>query len=338
MVLRAPNTLTVIDKRTHGKKRRIISQGFSDVALKTHEDVILEQIQNLCMRLGEQADTHSWSSGKDMARLSDYFTFDVMSNIVFDEVLFGEAIQARDQFITFIDEMLQEGIKSSKGVFTMLTNAKDPETGQPLSMRELRGETATLIVAGTDTTSTALAVCFFYLSHNNKAYHRTAEEVRSMFHSADENRMGPQMNQCTALWREAEEGAVVDGKDIPQGVEVGTGIYSIHHNPAYYPQPFAFLPERWLPKEATNKAQAEDVLHLAHAAFNPFSIGTRSCIGKGLAYTELHLALAHILWSFDFRLAEGKATIPMTWVPGSQRAKKRPFSALLKKVSEQPSD
>ena len=77
MVHRAPNTLTVIDKKKHGKKRRIISQGFSDFALKKHEIVILEQVQHLCTQLrmglnGEQMPIGSWSPPKDMARLSKF--------------------------------------------------------------------------------------------------------------------------------------------------------------------------------------------------------------------------------------------------------------------------
>lgn len=41
------------------------------------------------------------------------------------------------------------------------------------------------------------------------------------------------------LWRELHTGgAVIDGVYIPEGYDVGVGIHSIHHNPAYYPEPF----------------------------------------------------------------------------------------------------
>ncbi|KAA8650160.1 cytochrome P450 [Aspergillus tanneri] len=371
MVHRAPNTLTVIDKKKHGKKRRVISQGFSDAALRNHEVTILEQIRHLCTQLGggengQEVPVGAWSPPKDMARLTDYFTFDVMSNIIFgvpwstlrspryrfvpevieksnvrvgtltqapqlsflrlDKLLFPDAIRARNIFIRFVDEMLAQGIeaagKTGKGVFAFLTKAKDPETGQPLRMRELGGESATLIVAGTDTTSTALSACFFYLSRNPSACERATAEVRSTFQSSDDIRMGPLMNKCvflracidesmrmspsaaSSLWRESEDaGATIDGQYIPPGIDVGTCIYSIHHNPVYYPQPFSFRPERWIDTEAS-KVQGD--VSLARSVFNPFSVGPRSCIGKGLAYVELHLALAHILWAFDFRLAPGK--------------------------------
>lgn len=75
MVHRAPNTLTVIDKKKHGKKRRVISQGFSDSALKNHEVVILEQIQHLCTQLkagegGKPVPADTWSTPKNMGRMS----------------------------------------------------------------------------------------------------------------------------------------------------------------------------------------------------------------------------------------------------------------------------
>lgn len=370
MVHQVPNTLTAVDKKKHGKKRRVISQGFSDAALKGHEDVVIQQIQQLCNQLrmtedGKTVPAGEWAPARNMAKWSDYFTFDVMSNIIFgvpwstlrsptyrfvpevieksnvrigtisqapelmlfrlDKYLFPAAIAARDRFILFIGEMIAEGIKvakqSHKGVFALLTNAKDPETGLPLKMKELAGESATLIVAGTDTSSTALAACFFYLCHHPDAYNRAAAEIRSTFENPEDIHMGPKMAQCkylracideamrmspsaaSALWREAEgKGAMVDGQFIPGGVDVGTCIYSIHHNPEYYPQPFSYIPERWL-KDDTSPVRGQGN---PSAAFNPFSIGPRSCIGKSLAYVELHLTLAHVLLAFDFRLAVGE--------------------------------
>ncbi|OQE11748.1 hypothetical protein PENVUL_c002G08830 [Penicillium vulpinum] len=371
MVHRAPNTLTVIDKKKHGKKRRVISQAFSDNTLKSYEGVILEQVQHLCNALrkgtdGKPVPVGSWSPPKDTAHLSDYFTFDVMSNVIFgvpwstqrdpkyrfvpdviersnvrvgalaqapelaflrlDKYLFPDAIQARDKFIHFVEEMLRQGIQAStktgKGAFSILSKAIDPETGLPLRMKELAGESATLIVAGTDTTSTALAACLFYLSHHPSALERATCEVRSVFESPDLIGMGTQMHQCvflracieesmrlspsaaSSLWREVTDtGADVDGQYLPPGVDVGTCIYSIHHNPAYYPQPFSFRPERWIANEA-HLVQSD--VELARSAFNPFSIGPRSCIGKGLAYVELHLVLSHVLWAFDLHLAPGE--------------------------------
>ena len=113
----------------------------------------------------------------------------------------------------------------------------------------------------------------------------------------------------SSLWREVcGPGVVIDGQPIPVGCDVGTCIYSIHHNAAYYPDPFLYRPERWL-KSTTDGITDEKAagVQLAQSAFNPFSIGARSCIGKGLANAELMLAMATLLTRFDFRVADGEA-------------------------------
>jgi cytochrome P450 len=107
-----------------------------------------------------------------------------------------------------------------------------------------------------------------------------------------------------ALWREAEDcGIIVDNEYIPKGMDVATCIYSLHHSSECYPEPFSFRPERWLLNDQSSTPYRGIVS--PHAAFTPFSIGSRSCIGKGLAYVELTLTLAYILWSFDFEITEG---------------------------------
>lgn len=175
---------------------------------------------------------------------------------------------------------------------------------------------------GTDTTSTALAATFFYLCHYPESYKKVATEVRSAFNFSSDIRLGSQLNECVylracideamrmspsapgCLWRAAEtEGVMVDNEYIPKGMEAGTCIYSIHHNPDIYPEPFSFRPERWLLNDESSAPFRGSAS--PQAAFTPFSIGSRSCIGKGLAYVELSLTMAKILWDFDFQLTEG---------------------------------
>jgi cytochrome P450 len=98
-------------------------------------------------------------------------------------------------------------------------------------------------------------------------------------------------------------GITIDGEHIPAGVCVGTPHYTIHHPPAYYPDPFAFVPERWIP--GSSPCITANAVATARAAFCPFSVGPRGCIGKGMAYSELSTALARVLWVYDMRLAPG---------------------------------
>lgn len=87
------------------------------------------------------------------------------------------------------------------------------------------------------------------------------------------------------------------------------------HNPEYFPEPFAFRPERWLEeseegeapeggKEEEKEARATNIMR---RAFIPFSLGDRGCAGKAVAYLEMSLTVAKTIWYFDFEKAPGDA-------------------------------
>ncbi len=97
------------------------------------------------------------------------------------------------------------------------------------------------------------------------------------------------------MWREVAAGGLeVDNEYIPAGYDVGTSIYAIHHNPTYFPDPFSFIPERWLDGSGYPEA-------IAQQAYNPFSLGPRTCIGRPLAMMEVSVTMAVVLWLMDFR-------------------------------------
>ncbi len=94
-------------------------------------------------------------------------------------------------------------------------------------------------------------------------------------------------------------GITIDGHHFPAGTDVGTPHYAIHHKEEYFPEAFAYKPERWIVGSGVSAESAA----LAHSAFCPFSVGPRGCIGKGIAYLELSIALARVVWLYDIRLA-----------------------------------
>ena len=165
-----------------------------------------------------------------------------------------------------------------------------------------------------ETTATSLAATLFYLAHFPMAYSQLALEIRRTFSNSEEIVSGPKLNSCkylsaciqetmrispavpAAMWREAESGGLyVGGEYIPAGCDIGTCIYAVHHNEAYFRDSYDYLPERWL-IDGTETAD--------QSAFHPFSIGPRSCIGRSFALTEISITLARIMWLMDFRLCE----------------------------------
>ena len=176
--------------------------------------------------------------------------------------------------------------------------------------------------AGSDTVSTALAATIFYLVHNEDCLRRLQEEVRSGFEEAEAIRSGPRLQGCRYLRacideamrcsppiaglmpREVLAGELeVDGHRFTRGVEIGVPQYALHHNQAYFFDPFTYRPSRWLAGSAPDVTP--QTVARAQSAFAPFSIGPRACVGKGMAYLELSIVLARVVWLYDMRLAPG---------------------------------
>ncbi|KAK7697360.1 hypothetical protein SLS64_013603 [Diaporthe eres] len=205
----------------------------------------------------------------------------------------------------------------------------DIAPGDPgLDTKDLWAEAILIVAAGGSTTATTITAALFYLSRNPEVYERLASEIRNHFSSAKDIKQGPQLSACSYLravideslrlstgtisnWRvqdpssvAAGEQLVVDGHVIPPGTEVAINAYSFMRNPDYYPDPFAFRPERWLAEDGETLRGSSDIVR---RAFVPFSIGSRSCAGQAMAYLELNLAIARTMWYFDFEKAPGEA-------------------------------
>lgn len=184
------------------------------------------------------------------------------------------------------------------------------------------------IIAGSDTTSTAMSATLFYLVRSPSSLQKATEEIRSTFTDVEDIHQGPSLSSCTYLRACIDEamrlspsvggvlprevlpgGITIDGEFIPEGIVVGTPHYTIHHNAAYYPEPFTYRPERWIAGShkdpAGGVAVSEGDVATAQSAFCPFSVGPRGCIGKGLAYTELSTTIARVLFMYDLRKSAG---------------------------------
>ncbi|KAI0873979.1 cytochrome P450 [Hypoxylon argillaceum] len=362
LVHSAPNTLTIRHKDDHARRRRILSQAFSDARILSYERIVRRHIDALCDTLGSNVEKPQTASkdqsDRNMSLIGDWFTFDVMSEVIFgmkynalkepkyryvpqviqdsnirvstlvqayglttgrlDKYLFPASIRARNSFLGFLGRLLKSRVTASStdngNVFSFLETAKDPDGGETLSTSEIRAECATLVVAGSDTSSSALAATFFYLSGNARVYKRVSAEIRDAFRTAEDISLGPRLNSCVYLracidealrlsppvggsLRDRAEGMTIDDVYLPGGLDVGVGIYSLHHNAKYHKDPFNYIPERWLVGEG---ASTKELVELARSAFTPFSSGPRGCIGKSFAYHEITLTMALIFHRFDF--------------------------------------
>ncbi|KAE9367264.1 cytochrome P450 [Stipitochalara longipes BDJ] len=219
---------------------------------------------------------------------------------------------------------------SIKDVFGLFSSARDPDTGElALAPLDVRRNTGNFIVAGSDTTASSISASFFYLARNPTAYAKVAQEVRSAFPSVSDIRAGPALNNCVylraavneslrmapvatqPLWREVDSGGcIVDGEQIPEGYNVGAGIFSLHRRAEAFPNPYKWDLERWIVDPKKDEEAEKERIREMSRSFAPFSIGPRQCIAKNFAMMELTLTMANVFYQLDFEsagtLGEGK--------------------------------
>ncbi|KAJ6035840.1 hypothetical protein N7540_000119 [Penicillium herquei] len=212
-------------------------------------------------------------------------------------------------------------------LFGALLDARDPRSGQGYTPRDLIAEAGFLIIAGTDTTATTITATLFYLLHNVEAHVRAQSEVSLAFGDVEEIRIGPALARCEFLYACVKEAlrlnppvgsvlprqvlkgglvvSVMDDDDggadrrcfVPEGTDVGVPMYALQRDGRYWVEPHAFRPERWLGVDAEKGEGDGDV-----TAYAPFGAGRTSCVGKHLAYQEMGIILARLLWLFDLRM------------------------------------
>ena len=170
-------------------------------------------------------------------------------------------------------------------VLSVLLQARD-EDGSPMTDAELRDELITLLVAGHETTATSISWAFDLLLHHPDKLARLREEIAS---GGDEYleaviketlRIRPVV---PGVVRKLTEPLELRGYEIPAGTRVAPNIYLTHMNPAVYPEPKRFLPERFLDNGADTYS------------WIPFGGGIRRCLGASFAMYEMKVVIPAIL-------------------------------------------
>ena len=187
-----------------------------------------------------------------------------------------------------------------------LIAATDPETGQPVSDDDISDDLLIFILAGHDTTATALTYALWALGHHPDVQDRVAAEATDIgpreLTPDDVPRLGytvqvlhEALRLCppaAGVGRLAVRDFAVDGYRVEAGSLLAVGIYALHRDPALWDRPLVFDPDRFSPENS----EGRDRWH-----FVPFAGGARSCIGEHFARLETTLALATIIRSTEIR-------------------------------------
>jgi cytochrome P450 len=198
-----------------------------------------------------------------------------------DEALFAEIAEHR----------LRPDLEERDDILSMLMTASF-EDGSAMDDKELRDQLMTLLLAGHETTATALAWTFDLLLRHPAALGRlrtsleAGEEAYLKATIAESLRLRPVI---PLAGRRLAEDLVTDDLELPAGTDVTAAIWLTHTNPGIYPEPFAFRPERFL--EAAPETYA----------WIPYGGGIRRCLGAAFAEFEMRIVLREVVTRCDLR-------------------------------------
>ncbi|ODM18784.1 hypothetical protein SI65_05401 [Aspergillus cristatus] len=203
----------------------------------------------------------------------------------------------------FIDSMLQH------------RGEKDKE----ITDQEIEANANVLIIGGSETTATLLSGITYWLLRTPDAMRKVTEEVRSImktereitFHNtANLPYMLACLNEALRIYPPVASGlqrmtippglTQISGYQIPPGTKVSVHQTAAYRSPLNFHTPDHFIPERWLPE--TKDDPYSSFYNDKRSVLQPFSVGPRNCIGKNLAYNEMRVILARVLWNFDLEL------------------------------------
>ncbi len=202
-------------------------------------------------------------------------------------------------------------------LLSMLLEAKDADTGEPMSDQQLRDELITIFAAGHETSSNALSWTFYLLLKNPLILSKLREEIDEKFDpknisfaqimqlSYTRQVLEESMRMFPPAWaigRENISADEINGCTIPKKSILFVSVYSLHFNPRYWENPEEFNPDRFSKEASKNRPTL---------AYIPFGAGPRMCIGNHFAMMEMQLILAMLIKKFDFTFAKGNGPVEM---------------------------
>jgi cytochrome P450 len=186
-------------------------------------------------------------------------------------------------------------------ILSMLVGAEFDD-GSCMEDSELRDQLMTLLLAGHETTATALAWTFDLLLHRPDALRRLTEEVRA----GERDYLDAVIEESLRVrpvvpftGRELREPAELGGYALDAGAIVMAAIYLTHTRADLYPEPYEFRPERFLDGATETYS------------WLPFGGGTRRCIGAAFAQFEMRVALETIIRSCELRSGSPRPERPI---------------------------
>lgn len=226
-----------------------------------------------------------------------------------------EYIQAREMVHTYIHSVIAQRRLLPEAdwpndLLTRLMQARDEETGEPMSGSLLRDESITTFFAGHETTARTMTFAWYALAMNPGVAEKLHTELDAVLGdrtpTLDDLHHLPYtlqvIKEVLRLYPPAPfyvRDAIAEdelGGFNTQGLPVLMSPYYTHRHPDFWENPLEFNPDRWTPEQ-------EAKMH--PYAYHPFAAGQRVCIGNNFSLLESHILLALLAREYTPRLASG---------------------------------
>ena len=312
------NGLLTAEGALHTSRRKLIHPAFARPRLDLFATAMVARTRRL---------VSGWQEGAvvDVTDAMARLTFGIVGETVigahvdpfFERVraAVGEATRSMDTLVSLVADGRQvRGVRARlhEVIRELLAAAPAPaEAGSLLSIlaaadggadiEQQRDDLLTILLAGHDTMTNALAFVFILLAAHPDVEARLRQEVESVLDgrpptSADVAKLtyarsvvAETLRLYPPAWviaRRALEAHSFDAGVIPAGALVLVSQYLLHRDGRYYDRPLAFDPDRWTPERQASRPRM---------AYFPFGAGARACIGEGFAWMEGALLLATIV-------------------------------------------
>ncbi|XP_037488401.1 premnaspirodiene oxygenase-like [Triticum dicoccoides] len=247
-----------------------------------------------------------------------------------------------EELFTFMDVIISQHLERRRSsahveeedlIDVLLRIREESRLGFPISMATIKGVLFDVLAAGSETPASVLLWAMAELMRNPAIMSRAQSEVREAFmeqRKVTEDGLGKlsylqsvikeTLRMHTpgplALPRESQEACRIMGYDVPKGTMVLVNAWAISRDPEQWDEPEVFKPDRFVTDRRDFRGRDYE--------FTPFGAGRRICPGMLFSAASMYLALAHLLFYFDWDLMEDTtaAELDMTETMGMTARRK----------------
>jgi cytochrome P450/NAD(P)-dependent dehydrogenase (short-subunit alcohol dehydrogenase family) len=219
-----------------------------------------------------------------------------------------------DRIIAQVIDDHREGRCETSDIISLLLGARHPETGAPMTEREVHDEVMTVFLAGHETTGSGLAWALYAVAQHPSIFRQLREELDARLGGrtptvADledlpylDKVVNEALRVYPPIWgftRDLSNDDEIGGFHIPAGSSIFIAPYVTHRHPEFWSNPEAFDPENF----------AADAPQRHKFAYLPFGGGMRKCIGYQMALLIMRVQIATVVQHLDLALLPGHPVI-----------------------------